>query len=308
MKRGIYKVYESNFNKFKYDKKKFLYGMINQLKTLVLLAALTGVLVWIGSFWGKAGLAIGLAFALLINFGSYFFSDRIVLYMYKAQLVAEKDAPKLYRIVKEVAKSASMPMPKVYMIPTKNPNAFATGRNPKHSAVAATEGILELLSESELKGVIAHEMAHIKNRDILIQTVAATIAGVISYAAAMARWGAMFGGIGGDDREGGNSLISLLVIAILAPLIAIILQLAISRSREYLADETGSRIIHNSQPLASALEKLERGNKYSPLEFGSQATSSLFIVNPFKASALMSLFSTHPSTEKRVKRLKEMQL
>lgn len=282
--------------------------MINQLKTLALLAALTGVLLWIGSFWGKAGLVIGLIFALVINFGSYFFSDKIVLYMYKAKPATEKEAPKLYRIVKEVVSAANMPMPKVYIIPTPNPNAFATGRNPKHSAVAATEGILELLSESELKGVIAHEIAHIRNRDILIQTIAATIAGVISYVASMAQWGAMFGGFGGDDREGGNSMISLLVLAILAPLIALILQLAISRSREYLADETGAKLIHNSHPLASALEKLERGNKYSPLEFGNQATSSLFIVNPFKASALLTLFSTHPSTDKRIKRLKGMRL
>ncbi len=297
-----------NFNKFKYFKAKFLCMIINQLKTAVLLAALTGVLMWIGSFWGKTGLAIGLAFALVMNFGSYFFSDKIVLYMYKAKPVTEKEAPKLYKIVHEVTTNAGMPMPKVYIIPTPSPNAFATGRNPKHSAVAATEGILKLLSESELKGVIAHEIAHIKNRDILIQTIAATIAGVISYVATMAQWGAMFGGLGGDDRDNGSSLVSLLVIAVLAPIIALILQMAISRSREYLADETGAKFIHSSQPLASALEKLERGNKYSPMDFGNQATSSLFIVNPFRASMLMSLFSTHPSTEKRIKRLKEMKL
>ncbi len=282
--------------------------MINQLKTMVLLAALTGVLMWIGSFWGTGGLVIGLIFALVMNFGSYFFSDKIVLYMYKAKPATEKEAPKLYKIVKEVTGNAGMPMPKVYIIPTPNPNAFATGRNPKHSAVAATEGIMELLSEAELKGVIAHEIAHIKNRDILIQTIAATIAGVISYVATMAQWGAMFGGFGRDDRDNGSSFISLIVLAVLAPIIALILQMAISRSREYMADETGAKLIHNSQPLASALEKLERGNKYSPLDFGNQATSSLFIVNPFRASTLMSLFSTHPSTDKRIKRLKEMRL
>jgi heat shock protein HtpX len=276
----------------------------NQLKTLILLSVLTAILLWIGSFWGSSGLIFGLVFALIINFGSYFFSDKIVLAMYRAKEVKENDNPKLYKLVKEVSHLANVPMPKVYIVPTQNPNAFATGRNPKHAAIAVTEGILSLLSESELKGVIAHEMAHIKNRDILIQTIAATIAGVISYVAMIARWGAIFGGFG--DRDNGGSLIELLVLAIIAPLVAVIVQLAISRSREYMADETGAKTLHNAHGLVSALEKLERGSKYSPLKFGNNATSSLFIVNPFKGSALVNLFSTHPPMDKRIAKLKEM--
>lgn len=279
----------------------------NQIKTAILLALLTALLLWIGSFWGKSGLILGLAFALIINFGSYFFSDKIVLAMYRAKEVKENDQPRLYKLVKEVVHLANMPMPKVYIIPTSTPNAFATGRNPKHSAVACTNGILQMLNDSELKGVIAHEISHIKNRDILIQTIAATIAGVISYIAFVARFSAIFGGFGGDRRGSGN-LITLLVLAIVTPLVAMIIQLAISRSREYLADETGARLIHSSSGLASALEKLEQGIKHNPLRFGNNATSSLFIVNPFKASTLLTLLSTHPSTQERIKRLKKLNL
>ncbi len=276
----------------------------NQIKTFVLLAILTGILLFIGNFFGRNGLMIAAAFALLINFGSYFFSDKIVLFIYKAKPADKKAHAKLFSMVENISKEAGLPMPKLFIVPTQTPNAFATGRNPKHSAVACTEGILELLTEKELKGVLAHEMSHIKNRDTLIMTIAATIAGVISYVASMARFGAMFGNR--DDRN--NNLIGLLVIAILAPLIALIIQLAISRSREYLADETGAKTIKDSGSLASALEKLERGVKYNPLKFGTEATSSLFIVNPFKASALLALFSTHPPLKERVKRLKEMKL
>ena len=274
----------------------------NQLKTVVLLALLTALLLWIGSFWGTSGIIIGLVFAILINFGSYWYSDKIVLAMYHAKPVTEQQAPRLYRIVREVIQLANLPMPKVYILPTDNPNAFATGRNPNHAAIACTKGILELLNDDELKGVIAHEASHVKNRDILIQTVAATIAGVISYAAMMARWAAIFGGFGGRDRNSGLELIAL---AILTPIIAAILQLAISRSREFLADETAARTLHNSFGLASALEKLEQGVKKNPLRFGSKATSCLFIANPFRGG-LLNLLSTHPPMSERINKLKSM--
>ena len=277
----------------------------NQLKTLLLLASLTGILLLIGSFFGRQGLTIAFVFAILMNFGSYFLSDKIVLMMYRAKEANEKEYPELYKTVREVSHLANVPMPKVYLIPTNTPNAFATGRNPKHAVVAVTEGILQLLNKDELKGVIAHEFAHIKNRDILIQTIAATIAAVISYVAFMARWAAIFGGSGRDNEQGGNVL-ELLALAILAPLTATIIQLAISRSREYLADESGSKFIHTQHGLINALQKLEKGVNHFPLKFGNQQTSSLFIVNPFSGKSLFKLFCTHPSTEDRVKRLKEL--
>ena len=276
----------------------------NQLKTVVLLALLTALLLWIGSFWGTSGIIIGLVFAILINFGSYWYSDKIVLAMYHAKPVTEQQAPRLYKIVREVIQLANLPMPKVYILPTDNPNAFATGRNPNHAAIACTKGILELLNDDELKGVIAHEASHIKNRDILIQTVAATIAGVISYVAFMARWAAIFGGFGGRDRDGGSAM-ELLFLAIITPIVATLLQLAISRSREFLADETAARTLHNSFGLASALEKLEQGVKKNPLRFGSKATSCLFIANPFRGG-LLNLLSTHPPMSERIKKLKDM--
>ncbi|MBD3355313.1 M48 family metalloprotease [Candidatus Woesearchaeota archaeon] len=280
--------------------------MKNQIKTVVLLGALTGLLLGAGQFLGgRQGLFIGLFFALVMNFGSYWFSDKIVLAMYRAKEVKKKDSPKLYNIIKEIAEDAQLPMPKVYIIPTENPNAFATGRNPTHAAVAVTHGILGLLNKEELKGVLAHEMAHVKNRDTLIQAVAATIAGVISYLAFFARFAAIFGG--GRDRDGGE-MFQLLALAILTPIIATIIQLAISRSREYLADETGAKTIKNPEALASALEKLHRGTKRNPLRFGSPATSSLFIVNPFSAKGMMNLMSTHPPMEKRVKKLRGMEI
>ncbi len=276
----------------------------NQIKTVVLLGLLTGLLLGAGQLLGgRQGLFIGLFFAVIMNFGSYWFSDKIVLMMYKAKEVEKKDNPGLYDIVKEIAEDAKLPMPKLYIVPTENPNAFATGRNPKHAAVAVTRGILGLLDKEELKGVLAHEMAHVRNRDTLIQAVAATIAGVISYLAFFARFAAIFGG--GRDRDGGE-MFQLLALAILTPLIATIIQLAISRSREYLADETGAKTIKNPEALASALEKLHNGVKRNPLRFGSPATSSLFIVNPFSAKGMMNLMSTHPPMEERVKRLKEM--
>jgi heat shock protein HtpX len=280
----------------------------NQLKTAILLAGLTALLLFVGRLiGGQLGLAIGLAFALLMNFGAYFFSDRIVLAMYRAKPLGQKEHPELHRMMKEITHLAGIPMPKLYIIPTSTPNAFATGRNPKHAAVACTEGILQLLDKEELRGVLAHEVAHIKNRDILVQTIAATIAGVISYVASMAQWAAIFG-FGGRDGEEGPNMISLLVLAILTPIIATIIQLAISRSREYLADETGAKTIKDPKALARALAKLEQGVKHDPLRFGNPTTSSLFIANPFSARGLIGLFSTHPPMEKRIARLNGMKV
>lgn len=275
----------------------------NQVKTAILLALLTALLLWIGGLFGKIGFYFALIFVGLMNFGSYWFSDRIVLWMYRAKEAKQSEYPKLYKIVKEIAKLSGLPMPKVYVIPTNSPNAFATGRSPNHAAVAATEGILKLLDEDGLKGVIAHEFAHIKNRDILISTVAGTIAGVISYISNMFMWSAMFGGRDNDNR--GNA-ISLLVLAIITPIIASLIQLAISRSREYLADETGAKTVKNGHALADALEKIEKNIDVNPLRFGNQATAHLFIANPFKSSGLMTLFLTHPSTKSRVERLRSM--
>jgi heat shock protein HtpX len=256
---------------------------------------------------GRQGLIIAFVFAIGLNFFSYWFSDKLVLAMYKAKPITKDNMPNLYKIVKEVAKEAKVPMPKVYVIPHATPNAFATGRSPKHAAVACTQGIINLLSHDELKGVIAHEMAHVKNRDILIASVAATIAAVISFVAMMARWGAIFGGFGGRDRDGGN-IIGILAIAIITPIIAMIIQLAISRSREYLADETGARIAKNPKALASALHKLEIGIKQLPLKDASPATAHLFIANPFRSGAFLNLLSTHPPMKERIRRLNEMKV
>ena len=276
--------------------------MINQLKAVVLLGLLTALLLWVGQLLGGiSGLYIAGVFAILMNFGSYWFSDKIVLMMYRAKEVTDKNH-QLYKIVNEVAKLADIPMPKVYIIPTDNANAMATGRNPKHAAVAATQGILNLLNHDELKGVIAHEIAHVKNRDILISTIAGTIAGVISYIATMAQFAAIFGG---RDREHSNVL-SLILLAIITPLIATIIQLAISRSREYMADATGAGILRNGNDLAAALGKLENDAKNRPMRLGNQATAHLFIANPFKGQTFMALLSTHPPMKERISRLKAM--
>jgi len=279
----------------------------NQIKTVLLLGVLTSILLVIGGFFGRNGLMFAGIFVVLMNIGSYWFSDKLVLAMYRAKEVKENQEPRLYRIVKKVKDKAKVPMPKIYIIPTESPNAFATGRNPKHAAVAATQGILELLNDEELEGVIAHEIAHVKNRDILIQTVAGTIAGVISYVAFMARWAAIFGGYG-RNSEGGGNMLELLALAVLAPITATIIQLAISRSREFIADETGAKIVHNSKGLASALEKLHSNVKHNPIRFGNQATENIFIVNPFTGRNFMNLFSTHPNVEERIKKLKELNL
>ena len=278
--------------------------MKNQIKTAIFLAMLTALFLFIGSLFGRGGFFFALIFACLMNFCSYWFSHKIVLWMYRAKEAKQREYPKLYKAVREVSKLSGIPMPKVYVIPTNSPNAFATGRNPKNAVVAATEGILNILSEEELKAVIAHEFGHIKNRDILISTIAGTIAGVISYIGAMARWSAIFGGGRDDDR--GNSIISLIILGIITPLIATLIQLAISRSREYLADETGAKTVKNGKVLADALEKIEKNIDVNPLRFGNTATAHLFISSPFRNASFLSLFMTHPPTKERTKRLREM--
>jgi heat shock protein HtpX len=279
----------------------------NWIKTIVLLGALTALLLWAGNaLGGRTGLTIALVIAFAMNFITYWFSDKIVLAIYRARKTTKHDMPKLHKIVEEAAKAAKIPKPKVYIVPTQTPNAFATGRNPKHAAIACTEGILNLLDEKELKGVIAHELAHVKNRDTLIMMIAVVIAGAISYLAMMARFAAIFGG--GRDREGRGNIIGLLLFAILTPIIAMIIQLAISRSREYLADETGARMIKDPKSLASALHKLEMGVKHNPLRGGNPTTASLFIVNPFSARGVVNLFSTHPPMQKRIERLNKMKV
>jgi len=277
----------------------------NAFKTTILLALLTALLLWIGNLLGGySGLAVAFVFVIIMNFAMYWWSDKIVLFMYRA-----KELPKNHpvnRIVKEVADKAGLPMPKAYMVDSSTPNAFATGRNPKHAAVAVTSSILTLLNEQELKGVLAHELTHVKNRDTLIQTIAAVIAGVISYVASMARWGAIFGGGSNDER--GNNWLSLLVLSIVTPIIAILLQLALSRTREYMADEGSADIMHDGKPLSSALKKLEKGNATRPFRAGegNPSTAPLFIVNPFRGGFLSSLLSTHPPMEQRIARLEAM--
>lgn len=272
----------------------------NYIKTAMLLALLTALLLWVGSFWGTSGLTIAIIFVGIMNFVSYFWSDKIVLFMYKAKPVTEKEAPRLYKITKELSTRMNIPMPKVYIIPSSAPNAMATGRNPKHAAVAATEGILTLLDDEELTGVMAHEISHVVHRDILISTVAGTIAGVISYVGTMAQWAAIFGG---DRDERGGNIFGLLIMAIVAPLAAMLIQLAISRSREYHADAGAAKLLGDGKALASALQKLEQETKKNPLRFGSPATAHLFIVKPFRSSGILNLFSTHPSLASRVERL-----
>ena len=283
--------------------------MFNSFKTAILLSALTGLILIIGQlFGGQQGLIIAFIFALIMNGGSYWFSDKIVLSLYKARELKYEDAPDLHRIVERLSQQAEIPKPRIYLVPSQNPNAFATGRNPDHAVVAVTEGILRLLNEEELQGVLSHELSHIKNRDILIGSIAATLAGVIMMLASFARWAAIFGGFGRDDEDGGG-ILGLIAMAILAPVAAMLIQFAISRSREYLADETGARLSKNPQGLARALEKLSLASKRIPLEAGpatARSTAHMFIVNPLSGKSLMSLFSTHPSTEDRIRRLSDM--
>jgi heat shock protein HtpX len=282
-------------------------AIMNYLKTVILLGSLTGLFLLAGSFFGTTGLIIGLVFALVMNFGSYWFSDKIILKMYNAKEVTKSQDPALYSTVKNIAEEANIPVPKIYIIDTQTSNAFATGRNPENSAIALTKGIIELLNEEELKGVIAHELAHIKNRDTLIATIAATIAGVISFIASMAQWAAIFGGFGGSDDDG-PGLVQMLFLAILTPIIATIIQLAISRSREYHADASAAKYLKNSKGLSEALQKISQDVKRMPMKEGNQTTASLFIINPFKARNFMKLFSTHPATEDRIARLNKIKV
>jgi heat shock protein HtpX len=277
---------------------------MNYFKTGLLLVVLTMIFVLVGGYFGgQQGAVYAFIFAFIMNMLSYWFSDKIVLMMYKAKEADINEVPEIYNIVKELATAAKIPMPKVYIAPQDGPNAFATGRSPKHAAVCVTQGILNILDREELKGVIAHELSHIKNRDTLIMTVAATIAGAITMMANWARWAAIFGGRGSRDREGNG--IGVLVMLIVAPIAAMLIQLAISRSREYAADKRGAQIAGTPIGLSHALLKLEKGNKVHPMD-ANQATAHLFIVNPLRASAIAALFSTHPPIGERVKRLESM--
>jgi heat shock protein HtpX len=276
----------------------------NYLKTALLLGLMTGLILTVGQvLGGRSGMLMALVFAAVMNFISYWFSDRIVLAMYRGREVSPAEAPRFHAIVDRLIGRADLPKPKLYLLPGDSPNAFATGRNPHHAAVAATEGILNLMSDEELEGVIAHELAHVKNRDILISSVAATIAGAITFLATMARWGALFGGYGSnDDRGRGGNVITLLLTAILAPIAATIVQMAVSRSREFAADATGAQFAGQPYGLARALEKLDTYSKRIPMA-ATPATAHMFIVAPFSGRAFMNLFSTHPPIEERVRRL-----
>ena len=277
---------------------------MNTLKTTFLMALLTVILVLIGgAIGGRGGMTTAFLLAGGMNFFSYWFSDKIVLRMYGAQPVEERDNPRFYGIIRRLAERAGVPMPKVYIIQDDSPNAFATGRNPGHAAVAATTGIMRLLNDEELAGVMAHELGHVKNRDILISTLAATFAGAITFLAHMAQWGAMFGGGRGDDDEGG--IFGMIFMAILAPIAAMLVQMAISRSREFGADAAGAHISGNPLSLARALQKLELGSQQIPMN-ANAATAHMFIVNPLTGGGLMSLFSTHPPISERVHRLEEI--
>jgi len=280
---------------------------MNTIKTGLLLGALTGLLMLIGGLiGGKGGVFVAFIFATVLNFGSYWFSDKIVLRMYNAQEVTPDQAPELYDIVKNLAMRANLPMPRVYIIPEDTPNAFATGRNENHAVVAVTAGILRILDKNELEGVLAHELTHIKNRDILIGSIAATIAGAVVMLAHMAQFAAIFGGASRDDDEGGGGgIIGLIVMAILAPIAATLIQMAISRSREYLADDGGAEISGKPYGLAGALEKLSRASQAMPMD-ANPSTAHMFIVNPLTGRAFMNLFSTHPPIEERVARLRSM--
>jgi heat shock protein HtpX len=277
---------------------------MNMVKTTVLMVGLTLVLVWAGAaLGGRSGMTMALVFAMAMNLFAYWFSDKIVLKMYKAQEVSENAAPELYSTVRRLSQKAEIPMPKVYIIEQDQPNAFATGRNPGHAAVAVTTGIMRILGREELEGVIAHELAHVKHRDILIGTIAATVAGAVSYLAHMAQWAMIFGGRSDDDE--GGSPVAALVMMIVGPIAAMLIQMAISRSREYAADEGGARLAGNPRYLASALKKLDMTSRQIPMD-AQPATAHMFIVNPLSGGGLLKLFSTHPPVEERIARLEAM--
>jgi len=283
--------------------------MSNVFKTGILLAVLTAMLVLIGgAIGGQQGMVIAFVIALAMNFLSYWFSDKMVLAAYGAQPIDEAAAPRLYAIVRRLVTRAGIPMPRVYLVPSETPNAFATGRNPQHAVVAVTEGIMRILDEEELEGVLAHELSHVKNRDVLISTIAATLAGAITYLAHMAQWAAMFGGRSRDDEDGGSNPIAMILLAILAPIAALLVQMAVSRSREFQADATGAQVAGRSWGLAKALEKLQMANQAMPMADATPATAHLFIVNPLSGETLMRLFSTHPPLEERIARLRAMRI
>lgn len=286
------------------------HAMHSTLRTIGLFVALTLIFVAIGFFLGGyfvddwiLGAMIFLVLAAALNIVSYFYSDKIVLWSYRAKIVTEAEQPRVYDIVKKIALKSGLPMPRVAVVPSQNPNAFATGRNKNKAVVAVTEGILPLLNDDELEGVLAHEMAHVKNRDILVMSVAATIAGAISFAARMFFWSALFGRGGG---RGNGNIIILLIVVITAPLAALLLRLAISRNREYKADREGALMIQRPKALARALAKLEKGSQRRPIERGNPASSTLFIVNPFRGGGLVSLFMTHPPMKKRIEKLEQL--
>jgi heat shock protein HtpX len=281
--------------------------MLNRLKTTLLLSLLTILMLLMGSaLGGRTGMALAFLMAAGMNFFSWWFSDKIVLRLYGAREVGPSEAPAFYAMVQQLALRANLPMPRVYLIPSASPNAFATGRNPSHAAVAATEGILRLLSPEELEGVMAHELAHVQNRDTLVSTIAATFAGAISMLGNMLQWGAILGAGRRDEEEGAGGMIGALAMAIIAPIAALLIQMAVSRSREYLADDAGARICGNPLSLASALRKLHHGAHAVPMSEARPASAHLFIVNPLTGGGLLSLFSTHPPMEERIARLEAL--
>ena len=283
---------------------------MNGFRTTILLAALTALVVWIGQmFGGTNGAVLALVIAGAMNFFSYWFSDKIELRMYGAQEITQSDDPELFSIVRELTVRDGLPMPRVYIIPEETPNAFATGRNPEHAAVAVTHGIRRILDRRELAGVLGHELSHVKHRDILISSIAATLAGAISYLAQMAQWAAIFGGGSRDREEGGSNIFGLLFMMIVAPIAAMLIQMAVSRSREYSADEGGAKVSGDPLALASALRKLQMGAQNIPLQVSdatANSTAHMFIVNPLSGGGIANLFSTHPPMEERIARLEAM--
>ena len=281
--------------------------MTSQIKTVLLLALLSAIIISLGALMGgRTGILIALGLAVVMNVGSYWYSDKIVLSMYRARPLDEYEAPALHRMVEDLARNARIPKPKICVIPEEAPNAFATGRDPEHGVVAVTEGIMRLLSPEELRGVLAHEIGHIANRDILIQTVAGVMASAIVAIANMMQFMTIFGGSRNSEGGGSGNIITVLLMAVLAPLAASIIQMAISRSREYLADDTGAALCGQPLALAGALAKLQSANQRVPMQAGNAATSSMFIVTPFSAKTAANLFSTHPPIEERIARLQAL--